>query len=541
MIEAFEKQTVRRAEAQVVAVHPHGTLMKKAAGEVSDTVIELLLARGVKVAESPILGLVGGGDNGGDCLYALSYLAKLGYPCLALILSDKPHLEALIAAEKAQVTIERVDLSGNARQVARLAARRARAAKVWIDGLVGTGINGKLREPLSQVVAELTRISASHPRQFLRIAIDIPSGVFADDGRLPGVCLGADVTVTMGALKSASLLPPAAYKFGQVRLVDLGLQLSEPRLARLQARDVGEFWALPRAQDHKYTRGVVQVVAGSSSFPLTGVMCVEGAGRAGAGMVRYVGPEEAAFAILSRFPEAVVGAGKHQCLLVGPGIDSKDSSRVREAVNQAVQAATSGIPLVLDAGAIDFYPEIVAQVPGGHLSHRAVLTPHAGEAARLLSALGAGGGRGGVTRAEVEASPAAWAQFLADKTQATVLLKGAVTLIASANETMFSQAGAPPWAGTAGSGDVLAGIVASVLAQHQARAEQSGHHMSASQVAFAVASAAWVHAMAARNAAGLSLSEEPEAKGLTALGTPIVASDIARAIPQAIAWALARI
>ena len=122
-----------------------------------------------------------------------------------------------------------------------------------------------------------------------------------------------------------------------------------------------------------------------------------------------------------------------------------------------------------------------------------------------------------------------------------MLLKGAVTLIASANETMFSQAGAPPWAGTAGSGDVLAGIVASVLAQHQARAEQSGHHMSASQVAFAVASAAWVHAMAARNAAGLSLSEEPEAKGLTALGTPIVASDIARAIPQAIAWALARI
>lgn len=541
MIEAFEKQTVRGAEAQAVSAHPHGILMKKAAGEVSDTVIELLLARGVKVAESPILGLVGGGDNGGDCLYALSYLAKLGYPCLALILSDKPHQKAMAAAEKAEVTIERVDLAGNARQVARLAARRARAAKVWIDGLVGTGINGKLREPLSQVVAELTRISASDPHQFLRIAIDIPSGVFADDGRLPGVCLGADVTVTMGALKSASLLPPAAYEFGQVRLVDLGLQLSEPRLARLQARDVGEFWALPRAQDHKYTRGVVQVVAGSSSFPLTGVMCVEGAGRAGAGMVRYVGPEDAAFAILSRFPEAVVGAGKYQCLLVGPGIDSKDSSRVREAVNQAVQAATSGIPLVLDAGAIDFYPEIVAQIPGGHLSHRAVLTPHAGEAARLLSALGAGGGRGGVTRAEVEASPAAWAQFLADKTQATVLLKGAVTLIASANETMFSQAGAPPWAGTAGSGDVLAGIVASVLAQHQARAEQSGHHMSASQVSFAVTAAAWVHAMAARNAAGLSLSEEPEAKGLTALGAPIVASDIARAIPQAIAWALARV
>jgi len=202
-------------------------------------------------------------------------------------------------------------------------------------------------------------------------------------------------------------------------------------------------------------------------------------------MVRYVGPEDAAFAILSRFPEAVSGAGKHQCLLVGPGIDSEDSSRVREAVNQAVQAATSGIPLVLDAGAIDLYSQIISHVPGGALSHRAVLTPHAGEAARLLSTLGAGGGRGGVSRAEVEASPAAWVQYLADKTGATVLLKGAVTLIASAEGTMFSQAGAPFWTGTAGSGDVLAGITAAVLAQHQARAEQSGHQLSTSQVSAA--------------------------------------------------------
>ncbi|MDU7516602.1 MAG: NAD(P)H-hydrate epimerase, partial [Varibaculum cambriense] len=106
MIEAFEKQTVREAEAKVVAEHPQGSLMKKAAGEVSDTTVEFLLARGAKVEETRILGLVGGGDNGGDCLYALSYLAKLGYPCLALLLTDKPHEKALAAAEKAEVTIE---------------------------------------------------------------------------------------------------------------------------------------------------------------------------------------------------------------------------------------------------------------------------------------------------------------------------------------------------------------------------------------------------------------------------------------------------
>ena len=537
MIEAFAKQTVRQAETKVVAEHPQGSLMKKAAGEVSDTTVEFLLARGAKVAETRILGLVGGGDNGGDCLYALSYLAKLGYPCLALILSDNPHEKALAAAKKAEVTIEQIDLTGNARQIARLAARRARVAQVWIDGLVGTGVNGKLREPLAQVATELTRLYESRRLKVLRVAIDIPSGIFTDDGRLPGPCLGADVTVTMGGRKSSSLLPPAAYQFGQVRLVDLGLQMKEPRLARLQAADVGALWPVPGPEDHKYTRGVVQVVAGSAAFPLTGVLCVEGAGRAGAGMVRYVGPEDAAFAILSRFPEAVSGAGKHQCLLVGPGVDPKDSARVREALNQVVQAATSGIPLVLDAGAIDLYPQIISQIPGGILTHRTILTPHAGEAARLLSTLGAGGGRGGVSRAEVEASPAAWVQYLADKTGATVLLKGAVTLIASAEGTMFSQAGAPYWTGTAGSGDVLAGIVGAVLAQHQARAEQTGHQLSPSQVSAAVASAAWVHARAARKAAGLPFScSQPDS--VNSLGAPLVATDIARQVPGAIAYAL---
>ncbi|WP_122820119.1 bifunctional ADP-dependent NAD(P)H-hydrate dehydratase/NAD(P)H-hydrate epimerase [Varibaculum vaginae] len=537
MIEAFEKRTVRQAEAKVVAEHPQGSLMKKAAGEVSDTTVEFLLARGAKVEETRILGLVGGGDNGGDCLYALSYLAKLGYSCLALILSDKPHKKALAAAEKAEVTIERVDLSGSARQIARLAARRARAAQVWIDGLVGTGVNGKLREPLAQVAKEISRLYESRRLKVLRVAIDIPSGIFTDDGRLPGPFFGADVTVTMGGRKSSSFLPPAAYHFGKVRLVDLGLQMKEPRLARLEATDVGALWPVPGVEDHKYTRGVVQVVAGSSSFPLTGVMCVEGAGRAGAGMVRYVGPEDAAFAILSRFPEAVSGVGKHQCLLVGPGIDPQDNSRVHEVVNQAVQAATTGIPLVLDAGAIDLYPQIISQIPGGNLTHRAVLTPHAGEAARLLSALGAGGGRGGVSRAEVEASPAAWGQYLADKTGATVLLKGAVTLIASAEGAMFSQTGAPFWTGTAGSGDVLAGIVGAVMAQHQARAEQTGHQLSPSQVSAAVASAVWVHAMAARKAAGLPFTTDDPSRGVS-LGAPIVATDIARQIPQAIAYAL---
>lgn len=537
MIEAFEKQTVRQAEAKVIAEHPQGSLMKKAAGEVSDTTVEFLLARGAKVAETRVLGLVGGGDNGGDCLYALSYLARLGYPCLALILSDNPHEKALAAAKKAEVTIEQIDLTGNARQIARLAARRARVAQVWIDGLVGTGVNGKLREPLAQVATELTRLYESRRLKVLRVAIDIPSGIFTDDGRLPGPCLGADVTVTMGGRKSSSLLPPAAYQFGQVRLVDLGLQMKEPRLARLQAADVGALWPVPGPEDHKYTRGVVQVVAGSAAFPLTGVLCVEGAGRAGAGMVRYVGPEDAAFAILSRFPEAVSGAGKHQCLLVGPGVDPKDSARVREALNQAVQAATSGIPLVLDAGAIDLYPQIISQIPGGTLTHRTILTPHAGEAARLLSTLGAGGGRGGVSRAEVEASPAAWVQYLADKTGATVLLKGAVTLIASAEGTMFSQAGAPYWTGTAGSGDVLAGIVGAVLAQHQARAEQTGHQLSPSQVSAAVASAAWVHARAARKAAGLPFScSHPDS--VNNLGAPVVATDIARQVPGAIAYVL---
>ena len=102
---------------------------------------------------------------------------------------------------------------------------------------------------------------------------------------------------------------------------------------------------------------------------------------------------------------------------------------------------------------------------------------------------------------------------------------------------MFSQAGAPFWTGTAGSGDVLAGITAAVLAQHQARAEQTGHQLSTSQVSAAVASAAWVHAMAARKAAGLPFAPA-DPQSANRLGAPLVATDIARAIPQAIAHAL---
>ena len=102
---------------------------------------------------------------------------------------------------------------------------------------------------------------------------------------------------------------------------------------------------------------------------------------------------------------------------------------------------------------------------------------------------------------------------------------------------MFSQAGAPYWTGTAGSGDVLAGIVGAVLAQHQARAEQTGHQLSPSQVSAAVAFAAWVHARAARKAAGLPFScSQPDS--VNNLGAPVVATDIARQVPGAIAYAL---
>jgi NAD(P)H-hydrate repair Nnr-like enzyme with NAD(P)H-hydrate dehydratase domain len=236
------------------------------------------------------------------------------------------------------------------------------------------------------------------------------------------------------------------------------------------------------------------------------VLACRGALAAGVGMVRYLGPPDVADLIRQSCPEVVCSSGTvaetHvQAWLVGSGMDGSDDDqmqRVRDAVD-------SGLPTVADAGALPVLPDVLAP--------QVVLTPHAGELATLLTRLGAG-----LDRAAVEASTLAAARQAAGLTEATVLLKGATTLVASPYQDFYSQAEGTPWLATAGSGDVLAGVIGALLAQvgsDVGRFGAAGIDPDERWAAIA-AMAASLHARAGAAASG---------------GAPLTAGRIADAIP----------
>ncbi|GMA34132.1 NAD(P)H-hydrate dehydratase [Demequina litorisediminis] len=274
---------------------------------------------------------------------------------------------------------------------------------------------------------------------------------------------------------------------------------------RRGADHVRERWPVPGPGDDKYSRGVVGIIAGSEAYPGAAALAVSGAARAGAGMVRYVGPLRAQNLVLHHRPETVVHdpgdaaerLPRAQAWVVGSGV--ADYPEQDAAIGAAM---ASGAPLVVDAGALDAVARARASGSREAAADSVLLTPHAEELVRTLRAL-----RHDVTLADVVGDRAGHARLLAETARATVLLKGSRTVIASPGGTVITLPEAPAWLATAGSGDVLAGITGTALAAGMVAAD-------------AGASAAWLHARAALLASG---------------GGPIVALDIARALPGAIA------
>lgn len=241
--------------------------------------------------------------------------------------------------------------------------------------------------------------------------------------------------------------------------------------------------ALPRVprDAHKYSRGVTGVSTGTSRFPGAAVLGVSAALCTGTGMVRYRGPADVAQLVLSRRPEPVCerrtqSPGRAQAWVVGSGMpeDAATRSELRFLEAKAPEAR-----LVVDAGALAFVERREAEP-----RPRTVLTPHAGELQRLLERWGES-----ADRAEIESSPAAWARRAADLSGCTVLLKGPVTAVASPGaEALLVEAG-HPWLATAGTGDVLAGVIGALAAGSRAPLER------------VAAAGAWIHGRAGALAA----------------------------------------
>lgn len=559
MIATYSRAQVRAAEVGLLARSAQGEdpdrVMRGAAGAVAERAREMLAdigsrpspgsrpesepraPRGTGPAPTAPLPAVavfaGGGDNGGDALYAAALLQDSGIACTVLAMSPRLHERAARAARAAGVEIlplARLLAEADASRLdALVEVDAALDAPLWVDGILGTGARGAPRPPLDRWLGELEERRRRTGARVL--AIDLPSGGLEDSGETSGPLLHADETVTMGAMKSAIVLPPAAYAAGRVSVHGIGLDMgSAPVGARLvEEADIARILSVPGPLDHKYARGTAGLVAGSDSYPGAGVLAALGAGASGVGMIRLDAPERVHDLVLAQDPGVVLEGGRISAGLVGPGMDEDTLQANRELATFCIDASR---PLVIDAGALGLVPELLAR-PGGGLGGFTVLTPHLGEARRLLADLGETR-----TAEELLDRPSDAAGRLCELTGAHVLLKGGACVLACPDSALIAIPRGLGWTGVAGAGDVLAGLLVGLAAGWSERSAapggakgpraQNAGRPGAPSFAEVVAVGALIHARAGEEAA---LRHGP-------LGAPIRAQEIAAAIPRVIGAAL---
>ena len=442
---------MRAAEEAVMAAGTTvDTLMARAGKGVAGAVRRL-------AAGSEVLILCGPGNNGGDGYVAATALARTGHS-VRVAATGEPHTDA---ARRAR--------SGWTGPVESLTD--AAPAPIVVDALFGTGLTRPLGDDLVQALHRLA------DRAQFRIAVDLPSGVATDDGSVASIPPRFDLTLALGALKPAHLLQPAARYAGEPRIVDIGVPVAS-RVAALARPLLPE----PGPDAHKFTRGLVAVVAGA--MPGAASLAAEAAAHAGAGYILLFGSEAAGpHAIVRRpwTPDALhdprigprIGA-----VVIGPGL-----GRDADAREKLAAAHASSQKLVVDGDALRL---LDADEPR---TAATILTPHAGEFEHLF-----GAGQGGKI---------ARAQDAARRTGAVVVFKGADTVIAAPDGRAAVGASPSHWLSTAGTGDVLAGTCGTMLA-------------SGLDPFQAASAAVWLHGEAARR-----------------LGPAFVADDLARALSAA--------
>lgn len=436
---------------------------------------------GIGVYGACVVLLIGKGNNGADALYAGARLVRDGASVRAILTAEAGAQGAPTVHQAAYRTFRAA--GGRGRQLSESTLHtvcdEAERSDVMVDAILGTGAQGSLRGLAADLVMELTKRGIGAPDgkhipsepehsdpgrrayQPLVLACDIPSGVNSNSGQVDGPTLTASITVTFGAIKLGAVLPPGSRYAGDVRLVPLGLPFAEPEAFSLDRDDAVYWWPRPAATSHKYTRGVLGVIAGSQQYVGAAVLCAEAALAAGPGMVRYLGPN----AVARVMPPEVVSSQAQpnevhvQAWSLGSGVTAD-----AEQEQRCLSALRLDLPTVVDAGALEVLSRHQDLLKTA-LAKKWVLTPHAGELATLLSSIPSSNGDvSPVKRSEVEAEPLKHLREAVARTGATVLLKGATTLVLSPVGRLFSVQHGTAWLATAGSGDCLAGITGALLA-----------------------------------------------------------------------------
>lgn len=453
---SIEGCPVVTADAMRAAEQAHGDLaglMDRAGRGVGEAVRRL--AGGAEV-----LVLCGPGDNGGDGYVAAAYLRAMGH-MVRVARSGEPRSDLAKAAAS--------QWSGPVEDLA-----EAAAAPVVVDALFGTGLSRPLEPAIADPLRRLVEAAA------LAVAVDLPSGVGSDDGALlvedaPGFTL----TLALGALKPAHVLQPAMRTMGAIRLVPIGLPASA--LAGRVAMIAPPRLAAPDPDSHKYTRGMVAIVAGTMAGAAR--LSAEAALRSGAGYAAIYGDRSglgpAAIVHRPRDDAAALDDPRIGAIVIGPGLGRDDAARVR--LERLVAADRH--PLVIDGDALHLLDP--ATLPDRDCP--VILTPHQGEFEALF---GKGGG-----------SVIDRARDAARATGAVVVFKGATTVIANRHRAIVHPGG-NAWLSTAGTGDVLTGAIAAMLA---------GGHGTPIEAA---AAGVWLHAEAGRRC-GASFIADDLATALT--------------------------
>ncbi|MDO3720430.1 NAD(P)H-hydrate dehydratase [Marinobacter sp. chi1] len=405
-----------------------------------------------------VLVLCGAGNNGGDGYLVAANAVRHGMTvnCLAVAPTDKLAGDALRAYQKAAadgVQVQQLDDIGEDH----LASLFSEAG-LLVDAMLGTGVSGAPREPFSGMIARSNACNAPV------LAIDLPSGLNATTGAAAGDVIQADMTVTFIGLKLGLFTGQGAASCGQVVFDPLDTEeavedCSEIPLAnRIDWPGTMPWLPARRANAHKGRFGHVLIVAGDRGFGGAGLLAAEAASRAGAGLVSLATRPEHVPAALARCPSVMVQGVIHgselpplleaaSVVVCGPGIGTNFWGQ--QMLDQVV---TSDKPRVLDADALNLMSSRVPIQADNH-----ILTPHPGEAARLLEC----------TVPEVESDRLAAARALQKKFGGTVLLKGAGTVVASADGVTDIVSGSNPGLATGGMGDVLSGIIGALYGQLQ--------------------------------------------------------------------------
>lgn len=454
-------------QAQNDYAMPGILLMDNAAQAVAEAVHEALTA----LEGERVVIFCGGGNNGGDGLGAARWLQSYGVSVRAFVVG------AALDAVQGDAAIELAMFTKAGGRVEALSTEddwvlaelAASKADVLVDALLGTGFHGELEGDVLRA-CELLNKSEKYI-----LAVDVPTGVNADNGAVSENAVRADHTVTMALVKTGLLLYPGREYCGDIELADISMPVKlveeyQSDKYRLTDEIVRELLPLRKANAHKGDAGRVVICAGSPGYTGAAALASDAAVKAGAGLVSLYTPlssrdvlaikltEVMVHGLLERMP-GILGGGAASdvassaeaadVLAIGPGLGTSESTQ--EAVRTILQKITT--PVVIDADALTAlagHTEILAAMQA-----QKVLTPHPGEMARLT----------GLEIAEIEADRINIAKKYAEQWQAIVVLKGAPTVIGCPNGTVYVNSTGNSSLATGGSGDVLTGIIAGLAAQ----------------------------------------------------------------------------